>query len=215
MNQIDIYGDIGESFWGESITASSVKDQLKEMKGDVTVRINSGGGSVFEGFAMYNLLKAHDGKVTTINDGIAASAASTVFMAGDERITADNALTMIHNPWSLAFGDAEEMRNTANLLDKIKGSIIKTYTAGTDLSDDEVSNMMSDETWLDADEAIKQGFATDKAEDSSKAVANMDKPWINKAPKIEKTDNDAVAESINIAAINSRNRKLKLLMADA
>ena len=207
MNEISIYGDIGESFWGESITASSVKDLLEGMEGELTVRINSGGGDVFDGFAIYNLLNQYDGEVTVKIDALAASAASVIAMAGDNIEIADNALLMVHNPWTLTLGESKDMIKTAELLDKIRDSIVTTYQARTGLETDTLSAMMDEETWLNADEALAQGFATIKTED--KAVMNkIERPWMNKAPEVKD-------DEPNLAFLNTQKRRLKLLKADA
>jgi ATP-dependent Clp endopeptidase proteolytic subunit ClpP len=183
MNEIIIYGDIGESIWGESVRAVDVQKNLASMQGDVTVRINSPGGSVFDGFAIYSLLKAHQGDVTIHVDGLAASAASVIAMAGDTIVMGETAIMMIHNPWTMAVGDAEEMIKTAQALEKIKDSIVIAYQSKAEgLSVEEISAMMDDETWMSADEAITMGFASSLTE--SYAVANsVERPWINKAPE--------------------------------
>lgn len=182
MNEILIYSDIGENYAGDGATASVIKSQLEEFKGDVTVRINSGGGDVFEGFAIYNLLTQHEGKTKVIIDGLAASAASVIAMAGDEVVMAENSLMMIHDPWTMALGDAEDMRATASLLDKIKDSIVTTYKNKTGIDSETISSMMKEETWLNSSEAIGQGFATITAE-ATKSISNIAKPWIKNAPK--------------------------------
>lgn len=206
MNQIDIYGDIGESFWSDSITDTDVKAQLDQMEGDVTVRINSAGGSVFDGFAIYNLLKQHDGEVHVKIDALAASAASVIAMAGDTIEMADNSLMMIHEPWSMALGDSSEMRKTAELLDKIRDSIVTTYQSKTDLGAGDIQQMMVEETWFNADEAIEAGFATAKTGEAI-VMNKVKRPWMNKAPEIEpERDNQFIK--------NQKNR-IKLLKAEA
>lgn len=209
MNEILIYQDIGESFWGDTISANDVKDQLADMQGDITVRINSAGGSVFDGFAIYNLLKQHDGEITVKVDALAASAASVIAMAGDVIEMADNALMMIHQPWTLALGDAEDMRKTGELLDKIRDSIVTTYQSKSDLDTETIEAMMVEETWFNADEAIENGFATSKSSERG-AMNKLDKPWMNKAPetKPESTDKGQ-------AFLNLQKRRLNLLKADA
>lgn len=182
MNEILIYSDIGDSYWYDSVSAKDIKDKLDAMdNGDLVVRINSPGGSVFDGFAIYNLLNQREGKVTVQVDGMAASAASVIAMAGDEILMADNALMMIHDPWTMMAGSADEMRDTAELLDKIKGSIITTYQSQTSLSAEEIGEMMAAETWFSAAEAVENGLATGTVESSAMA-SSTDKPWINKAP---------------------------------
>lgn len=208
MNQIDIYGDIGESLWGDSISANDVKSALSGMTGDVLVRINSAGGSVFDGFAIYNLLREYKGSVTVKIDALAASAASVVAMAGDSIEMADNALFMMHNPWTFALGESKDMIKTAELLDKIRDSIVATYKVKTDLSSDEISDMMDQETWLSADEAIEKGFVTSKSSESAEINNKIEKPWMNRVIEPQEKQPD-------MAFLNIQKRKLKLLQADA
>lgn len=208
MNQIDIYGDIGESFWAESVSANDVKLSLESMTGDVLVRINSAGGSVFDGFAIYNLLKQHNGTVTVKIDALAASAASVIAMAGDVVEMADNALFMMHNPWTIALGESKDMIKTAELLDKIRDSIVTTYKSKTDISEQEISDMMDEETWLSADEAIAKGFATSKTSERAAIENKIEKPWMNRVIEPEEREP-------NTAFLNVQKRKLKLLQADA
>ena len=209
MNEILIYSDIGENWMGDGITAMSIKSQVEGVTGDLTIRINSGGGDVFDGFAIYNILNQYEGKKTVYVDGLAASAASVIAMAGDEIIMADNALLMIHDPWTLALGSADEMRNTADLLDKIKWSIVTTYRTKTGIDDAELSQMMSNETWLNAEESILKGFATSTAE-SQKKVANLEKPWIKNAPKPETIENEDI-ETLTAWRLAANRRKLSLI----
>ena len=185
MNEITIYGAIGENFWEpeKSLTAETVKNQLLE--GDVTVRIDSPGGDVFAGLGIYNLLKQHDGKVTVYVDSWAASAASIIAMAGDDVFMPKTSMMMIHDPWTFAVGDAAEMTKTAEMLEQIKSALIPAYTDKTGLSDDEISAMMEAETWLTGTEAADKGFATLIDGDAKPTVANNAMPWIKNAPKVE------------------------------
>jgi len=203
MNEILIYSDIGDSMWGDSVSAQSVKDQLDSMTGDLTVRVNSPGGSVFDGFAIYNLLNQREGKTTVYIDGLAASAASVVAMAGDEIIMADNALMMIHDPWTMMLGSAEEMRDTADLLDKIKGSIVTTYESKSNLDAEAIADMMTAETWFNAAEAVEHGFAT-ATTDGKQTVTNIAKPWIQNAPKPEQIAQDTTTQTTWKLALNKR-----------
>jgi ATP-dependent Clp protease protease subunit len=189
MNEILIYSDIGENWFGDGVTAKAVKAQLDEMEGDITIRINSPGGDVFDGFAIYNLLNQHDGKKTVHIDGMAASAASVIAMAGDSITMAENALMMIHDPWTVSVGSAGDMRATADLLDKVSGSIVTTYRAQTDIEEADLTAMMAAETWMNAAEAIEKGFATETTESTATAF-NTSKPWINNAPKSDKLPAD-------------------------
>lgn len=190
MTEILIYGDIGENMFGDGITAKSVKAQLDAADGDISVRLNSPGGDVFEGFAIYNLLDQHDGNVTVTVDGMAASAASVVMMAGSKITMSANSLAMIHDPWTLSVGGSDDMRATADLLDKVKTSIITTYMTRTSLTEDKITAMMSAETWFSAGEAVEHGFANEVIEGGQVSAYNTAKPWINSAPKPEQLPQD-------------------------
>lgn len=125
----------------------------------VDLRLNSPGGSVFDAVAIHNALKRHAGTVTVWIDGIAASAASYVAMAGDEIVMPENAFLMIHDPAGLVMGTAEDMRAMAEALDKVKGSLVSGYAAKSGRTTEEVSVLMAAETWFDAADAVAQGFA--------------------------------------------------------
>jgi len=171
--EIIIYEDIGEGFFGGGVTAKSISDGLKEHKGakNIDVRINSYGGSVFEGLAIYNQLKQHKASINVYIDGIAASIASVIAMAGDKITMAENGWFMIHDPWGFAVGTAEELRAEAAVLDNIKGSIVDTYAKRTDSLPEFISGLMADETWMNAEQAIDNGFA-DETEDSKLLAAS-------------------------------------------
>lgn len=164
-----IYGDITSIKWFENDVC--VYDLAKEI-GDLggkalTVRINSYGGEVAEGLAIYNLLKSYAGEVTTICDGFACSAASVVFMAGVKRIMPRSSLLMIHNAWTWASGDADDLRKAADDLEKITQPSVEIYTSVSNLDADEIKAMMDAETWIDADEALDYGFATEISEEAA------------------------------------------------
>jgi ATP-dependent Clp endopeptidase proteolytic subunit ClpP len=164
--EIWIYEQIGEDFWtGGGITAKSFQKELATIKAtQIDLHINSPGGEVFDGITIYNLIKQHPATVTTYIDGLAASIASVIALAGDKVIMAENALYMIHNPWGFAMGDAEEMRKTADLLDKVGGSLITAYNSKSGKPDDEISALMDAETWMTAQEAKEFGFVDDISE---------------------------------------------------
>lgn len=157
-----IYGDICQIEWFESDASSfSMSKELADLNGKpLNVHINSYGGEVKEGIAMYNLLKDYQGEVTTVCDGFACSAASMVFMAGKNRVMHSNSLLMIHNAWTQADGNADDFRKLADDLDKITEPSIEAYVEATHLERDEIKAMMDAETWLTADEALELGFAT-------------------------------------------------------
>ena len=155
--EIFIYDDIGYS----GMTAKDFVEDLKAL-GDVkelTVRINSYGGEVFAGLAIYNFLARHPANVTVWVDGIAASIASVIAMAGDKVIMPDNAFMMIHRSWGLVIGNAETMEEWAEIMRKFDNSIMLTYQKKSPKPVDEIEQLMSDESWLTAAEAVEWGFA--------------------------------------------------------
>lgn len=177
---IDFIGDWIDEYWGFGVTAKAFVEQLAKLpEGVTTIRlhINSPGGDVFAAVNIANALRdqrtSKGRTVEVIVDGLAASAASVVMMAGDTIAVSDNALVMIHNPWTVAVGDADEMRKSAGLLDKVRGEIVTTYQWHSALSADELSALMDADTWMDADEALANGFATEKVE-GLKAAASID-----------------------------------------
>lgn len=149
-----------DSIWG--IGAKEIIEQLNKLDVDeILVRINSPGGDVFDGFAIYNSLVKHKAKIIVDIEGLAASIASVIAMAGDEIRIAENAMIMIHDPWSGQFGTAEDFRKTADLLDQVGVNIAKIYAEKTGQEFDEVVQMMKDETWFTSDLASELGFVTE------------------------------------------------------
>lgn len=136
----------------------------------IHLRINSPGGSVVEGTAIYNALRRHKGGVTVHIDALAASMASVIAMSGSPVFIADNALLMIHNPWTVSAGDSEQLRKEADLLDKLKSTLVNAYTRKTGMDQAQIAEMMDNETWLDAVEAVALGFA-DAIEEGVAAAA--------------------------------------------
>lgn len=196
---INIYGDIGASFWNDGITANSLKKEIDELSdvSTINVYINSYGGVVSEGLAIYNALKRHKAKVKTYCDGFAASIASVIFMAGDERIMNEASLLMIHNAWTYAEGNAEELRKTADDLEKITQASINAYLANSTLSEEEIKNLMDAETWITPEEAIEYGFATsiDKTEKKSVSQnARMQLIDIIKMQQKEKAEEEEIED---------------------
>jgi len=161
---INIYGDITSWAWEElgEVSAVNLSKQLDAL-GDVDqidVYINSYGGEVAEGLAIYNALKRHKAKVTTYCDGFACSIASVIFMAGDERVMNESSLLMIHNAWTYAVGNAEELRKQAEDLEKITQASVEAYKSHSVLSEEEIKALMDNETWILPTEALEYGFAT-------------------------------------------------------
>ena len=136
----------------------------------IHLRINSPGGSVIEGTAIYNALRRHEGGLTVHIDAMAASMASVIAMAGSPVFMADNALLMIHNPWTVSMGESKDLRKEADLLDKLKVNLRNAYVRKTGMDAEEIAQMMDEETWLDAVEAVALGFA-DAIEEGVAAAA--------------------------------------------
>lgn len=161
---ISIYGDITSWEWFESdvssYTLSKVLDSLPETIENINVYINSYGGEVAEGLAIYNALKRQKAKVTTYCDGFACSIASVIFMAGDERIMSNASLLMIHNAWSYAQGNANDFRKQADDLDTITQASINAYMSNVNISEEELKAMLDSEKWLECNEALEKGFIT-------------------------------------------------------
>lgn len=153
---------VDDDFWAwliDGVSAKQFRRELNSAGGDITVRINSEGGDCFAAAAIYTALKEYSGKVTVKIDGLAASAASVVAMAGDVIEMSPVSMMMIHNPWLGLQGDADEMRQAAQFLDDVKETIINAYEVKTKLPRDEISRLMDDETWLHAKKAVELGFA--------------------------------------------------------
>jgi HK97 family phage major capsid protein len=170
--RIDILENIG--FWG--VTAKNFRDDIGRLGKDeaLHIHINSDGGEVIEGNEIFNILMEHDGPIRVSIGAMAASIASVIAMAGDEISIAKNGFLMIHNPFTIVMGDSEECRKAADTMDKMKNGIIQAYKRHCDLSEKEISDLMDDETYMDAEEAVENGFAG-KVDDfeSDEGMENM------------------------------------------
>lgn len=168
--ELYIYGDITSYKWyDDEVCAYDLAKELMELGNkNLKVRINSYGGEVAQGLAIYNLLKDYKGTVTTVCDGFACSAASVVFMAGTNRAMPKSSLLMIHNAWSWASGNANELRKIAEDLEKITQPSIEIYKTVSNLDEETIKRMMDEETWITAEEALEYGFATVIVEDNPK-----------------------------------------------
>ena len=189
---IDIYGEVISETWkwsDDEVSAYSFKDAIENL-GDVTeiiVNINSPGGDVFEGLAIHNILKRHDAKVTVNIDGLCASIASVIAMAGDVIRMPKNALMMIHNAMTSDFGNANELRETANLLDKVTSQLMTTYLDKSEsLNEATLKVLLDAETWLTADEAKHYGLV-DEVIAEKKLVACADEEQLSKFMKTPKS----------------------------
>lgn len=171
--ELVLYGTVGASWWdGENaFSAKEVIEALAGLKGDITVRINSGGGSAWDGIAIHNALKAHKGKVTVKVDGVAASAASVILMAGAEIVCPGSASIMIHNASTLAWGNKDEIEKAVAMLEKLDGQMAELYADRTGQKVATVTDMMDAETWLTGKEAVAKGFADRSTDDEPAAPA--------------------------------------------
>jgi len=180
LDEIGMYGTSASDFIAD-VKANSDKEK------EVRVHLNSPGGSVFDGLAIYNFLKDR-GNVTTIVDGVAASMASVIFMAGSNRIMPENSLLMIHEPWTGAVGEADDLRKAAETLDKMRDSIAGIYANVTGKDIDVVKDMMAETTWMNGADAEKEGFAT-MLTDAVEMAASFDVAKLTTVP-------DALAKAV-------------------
>lgn len=175
--KIYIYDSIG----GEGIVALDIVKELSDADGEISVHINSGGGSVSQGIAIYNALKEYDGDVHVRVDGLAASIASVIAMAGDTVTMAEGSLLMVHMPWTSIAGNASELRKEAEVLDQHMETLIDIYESNSPLSRSEIEAMLAEETWLTAEEAYELGMVTDIA-GPLKQAASVNIDMFNNAP---------------------------------
>jgi ATP-dependent Clp protease protease subunit len=208
-----------ETWWGDEVTPAAFKKELNSGTGDITVWINSPGGDVFAAAQIYNALKEYHGKVTVKIDGLAASAASVVAMAGAETLMSPVSYMVIHNPATIAIGDSEEMLRAKAMLDEVKEGIINAYEAKAKLSRCEISRMMSEETMFNAQSAVVFGFAdgilyadNETADDKSVAVtfsrAAVTNSLLNKIPAPIK--NESTPGGIPVSEYDKRFNLLKI-----
>lgn len=172
-SELYIYGDIDATkFWGDEITPESLVDDLQQCSGPLDVYINSGGGDVFAGQTIYNILKRYNDSITVHIDGLAASIASVIAMAGDKIIMPENAMLMIHNAWTMIAGNASAMRRAADDLERVDGVIRDIYVARTGKEADEIAEAMNAETWFTAAEALEFGLV-DEIEANKRLAASI------------------------------------------
>ncbi|NEI52707.1 Clp protease ClpP [Rhizobium leguminosarum] len=213
--ELVLYGPVGfYDFWDDTgFNSNGVIEALGELSGDITVRLNSGGGIAMEGSAIYNALKRHDGKVTIAIDAIAASAASVIAMAGDEIQMPLGTLMMIHEPSGITLGPADEHRRTANVLDTMADVFAKVYADRTGLDANAVREMMRAETWLGPDEAVKAGFATAAIEaeaEPATADATFDyRTYMHAPAQLSALAKDRQAQGLPMVATASAGHKRK------
>lgn len=178
VGELLIYGNIGSddglAWLFDDVTPKQFREDLDDL-GDISelrVMINSPGGDVFAGQAIHSILKRHKARVSVYVDGLAASIAAVIAMAGDRVIMPRNAMMMVHNPWTIAAGDAGEMREVADTLDRIRESILAAYQGKTGMDRGELLGLLDAETWMTAEEAVEMGFA-DEIEETQQIAASM------------------------------------------
>ena len=171
---LELYGTIAETSWfDDDVTPKMFHDELFAGKGPVTVWLNSPGGDCIAASQIYTMLMDYQDDVTIKIDGIAASAASVIAMAGTRVLMAPTALMMIHNPMTMAYGNQADMEKAIEMLDEVKESIMNAYEIKTSLSRAKLSHLMDSETWMNANKAIELGFADDILKDSKKDAADI------------------------------------------
>ena len=183
-----------DSWFDDDITPRKFKDELNSGDGDIAVWLNSPGGDVFAASQIYTMLKEYKGKVTVKIDGLAASAASVIAMAGDEIVMSPVAMMMIHNPATVIFGEAADLQSGIKMLSEVKESIVNAYEARTGLPRAKISNMMDAETWFSAQKAVELGFAdqilyvpenTDASEGFIFDKMTVTNAFLRKLPKVK------------------------------
>lgn len=182
-----MHGTIAEESWfDDDVTPQIFKDELNAGSGDITVWINSPGGDCVAAAQIYNMLTQYKGNVTVKIDGIAASAASVIAMAGNMVLMSPVSMMMIHNPATVAFGDHAEMQKAIDMLAEVKESIINAYVIKTGLSRSKLSHLMDAETWMDANKAVELGFADD--------IVTRAETKPNTDPEEEDEDDESIEE---------------------
>ena len=173
--RVDVYDDIGgDSFWSDGISAKSFSAQLAKVKGPLDVHINSAGGDVADGLAISNTIRRYKGFKRTINDGFAASIASIIFLAGDERVAEPGSMAFVHDPLTLCYGNAAEMAKTAETLDKHGGNLAQIYADRAGGTADEWREVMQAETWYTAEEQVEHGLADKIGDGEAELPAGLD-----------------------------------------
>lgn len=179
--EIFIYGDIvSEEWFANEVTAPGFKQQLDELGNvsEIDVHINSSGGNVFEGHVIYNMLKMHKAKINIYIDALAASIASVIAMSGDTIFMHKNSFLMIHNSWIVTVGNAKELRDTADLLDKTDEASNQAYLdRALNISEEELKELLDAETWLTASEALEKGFIDEILEPNEIAASISDERY--------------------------------------
>lgn len=196
--EVDLFDEIGG--WG--IYAKELKDEVSSQlspSDELVVNINSPGGSVFEGIEIYNYLKGLENPTTVRINSLAASIATVIALGADKLEISESAFFMIHNPWSMAMGEAEDMRKQADVLDKIKETILSIYEKNSNLSREKIEEYMNEETWLTGSEAVEYGFAdvlTEGVKVAAKATTDIVKNFKNIPNNLKMAEEKSVLDKI-------------------
>lgn len=212
--EITIYGDIGESWWGESISANDIKTALKDVLTDtVTIRLNSPGGDAFDGIAIYNQLKNHKAKVIAHVDGLAASAASIIAMAADELIMNTGSMMMIHEASTFTWGTKVDIKKTLNALEGIDKSIADIYMTRFNGERDELNSLVESESWFTASEAVDKGLAdkVNNTEDENE-IENLKSLVFNLQNELTQLKNPKQEEPVQRPAASAKGNLSKLFL---
>ena len=208
--EIIIYGEIGDTWFEDSTSAIDVDNALKEIGDkDVIVRLNSPGGSAFDGVSIYNRLKQHKGKVTVYVDGYACSSASIIAMAGDEVVMGEGSMLMIHEASTVAWGSKGDFRSTADMLEELESGIIDIYMNKAKVSREEITDMVNAETWMSSKKAIEVGLADkliSSTVDDNKEIENLKETIFNMQKQLE-----TLTLSTNVLENNKEETKPKKL----
>ena len=194
-------GEISDETWfGDEVTPKLFKDELEAGEGNITLWINSPGGDVFAAAQIYNMLMDYKGDVTVKIDALAASAASVIAMAGTKVLMSPVAMLMVHNPATIAIGDAEEMQKAIDMLQEVKESIMNAYEIKTSLSRHKISQLMDAETWMNAREAVKLGFADEIMQRAEEDVGAPDVSMMFSRAAVTNSLMDKIAAKCRIKA---------------
>jgi ATP-dependent Clp protease, protease subunit len=173
--ELSLYGTVSEwSWWDDEITPRKFRDDINNLGEveEIVVKLNSQGGDVFAGLHIYQVLKEHKAHITVRVEGLAASIASTIAMAGDKVIMPKGSMMMMHNPWTYTAGEANELRQTADVLDSIRDALVEVYVAKTGLDEEEIKSLLDSETWMTSSQAVERGFA-DELEENLQISASI------------------------------------------
>ena len=217
---VNIYGDITEfPYMDGDMSASKLSQEIDGDYDEIVVNISSFGGSVAEGISIYNQLKAHPAKITTVTNGFCCSIASIIFLAGDERKMYDSSIMLIHNAWTACQGNANDLRREADVLEKITDLSVKVYCEKSGLSKDEIKELLDNESWLDSQECLEIGFATEILQEKVEVVSQsvrqslidmiMEKCKDDKDKKKKKCQEDDVVKEDDIKEDDVKEEDIK------